>query len=129
MAMRIDQPREHSSAARVDAPLCGWSGIASAKHPQHLAIISDHQTGEALQLAIGADLNAIRIVDQRLRVSGRREKGRERKEVTMVHPASLAVFVPAVSHAGVARLTNGGGLPGQLTLARNTAKVDAPFCG
>ena len=67
MAVRVDQAGQQRSPAGVDA-LVDRRGrsIAALEQLHHLAVVADHQPGEALQLAVRVDLDAVGIVDQRV---------------------------------------------------------------
>ncbi len=70
MAMRIDQAGKHGPALGVDDV-----GVAELQHfameqTFHLAVITDQNAGEALQLAIRVDLYAVGVGYQRVGEGG-----------------------------------------------------------
>jgi hypothetical protein len=67
MAMRVDQPRQKRPALAVD-PLFGVEThiVQSIQRANDLAVVSDEQPVETLQLPIGPNLNAVDVVDERV---------------------------------------------------------------
>jgi hypothetical protein len=76
MAVGVDQAGEQCFAACIN-PRCGRGArLALCQQLHHLAVVADMHAGEALELALRVDLDAVRIVDQRI---GQRRGGKDQR--------------------------------------------------
>ena len=65
MAVRVDEAGQQRPSARVYAPVEGHDRRgSSAKNLDHLALVVDDEAAEAVDLAVGTDLNPPGILDQ-----------------------------------------------------------------
>ena len=98
MAMRVDQAGQQRPSARRRRACAGERRHrrACAMVCTHLAVVADQQAREALQLAVGADLDAVDVVDQRVGESGRRRGARRRARAAVLCMArGIALFASA----------------------------------
>ena len=70
MAMRVDQAGQQRPALGVDDICVAKLQHFAMEQPFHLAVVADQDAGEALQLAIRIDLDAVDVGDQRVGEGG-----------------------------------------------------------
>jgi hypothetical protein len=84
MAVRVDQAGKDGAALRIDdLGIAAELEFLPTQQPLHLAVVADQYTGEALELAVAAHLQAVGVGDERVREGrgGGEERG-ERKGQT-----------------------------------------------
>ena len=90
MPMRVDQARQQRSAAAIDR--AGDAGkpdqLGMLDDLPHLAVVRDDQRSKVLELAIGVDLDAVDVADQRVGKGGGGGEERGKREQGLTHGRS-----------------------------------------
>lgn len=66
MDMRVDHARDHYLPLAVEPVIDLRTRLAAREHGGDLAVLVEHQPGEAFDLAVRVDGHAVDIVDQRI---------------------------------------------------------------
>src|SRR3546814_4048571 len=75
MEVCIDHARQHDLSRAIDAVIdTFWAFISRLQNFDNPTVIADHQTGEAVNLTIFTDGNALDIVNQRIGRDGCRKQ-------------------------------------------------------
>ena len=85
MPVRVDQAREDSPALRIDDVCVAELEHLAVQQMFHPAVITDQDAGEALELAIRIDLDAVEVVDERIGVGRGGEQRCGEREEGFVH--------------------------------------------
>ena len=82
MAVRVDQAGEQGLAAHIDTRVGGRARLSLGEQLCDLAVITNNNAGEAHELALRIDLDAVGIVDQRVgqRGGGEGQRGDQQSE-------------------------------------------------
>jgi hypothetical protein len=80
--MRIDEAWQQGLATAIDGTGdLGLVELGAIENRFYLAVVADHQRVEMLQLPVGADLNAVDVMNERIGEERRGEqRQREREE-------------------------------------------------
>ncbi len=73
MDMGIDHAGDHHLALGIEAVIDLRARLAPREHGGDLAVLVEHDAGEAFDLPFGIDRHPVDIVDQRIGERGRRE--------------------------------------------------------
>ena len=93
MPMRVDQAgHQHPPAAVHHARARRQLQLLALQHPLHLAVITDQQTGETLDLPVGSGANALHIGDQHVGKGGLGgEQGKRGAKEKLLHAATPSI--------------------------------------
>jgi hypothetical protein len=86
MAVSVDQAGKQGLTVGIDADGPRRVRVLNLGEGLHdLAVVADQQGLESLQLAVGADLDAVGVVDQRVGRCGGGEERRQQREQRHFH--------------------------------------------
>ena len=91
MAVPVDQSGKQSVAVAIERMLDAIGGGAASQHSPHLPVVADDQSGEMLQLPVGADLHSIDVGDQSIG-ERRCRKQRKKRDGGSDHYGGIALF-------------------------------------
>ena len=94
MPVRVDQAREDSPALRIDDVCVAELEHLAVQRCLHLAVTTDQDAGEALELAARIDLDAIEVVDERIGVAAVAISAAARARSGLCMGSRIALFAP-----------------------------------